>query len=1086
MSAHHATGTICTFYSYKGGVGRSMALANVAALLAQWGHRVLCVDWDLEAPGLHLYFEDWLDNPPLRGVLELVGDLAGSKPISIADYTTEVNLPDMRGHLDVMPAGGLDESFVGRVQALDWDQLYADGLGTRLEELRDAFKREYDFVLLDSRTGITDIGGICTVQLPDLIAFCCTPNQQSLNGVLDVMRRSAESRQALPFDRAQVPSFPVITRFEATIEVELAREWMKVFEQRLGPMVETFKHLEVATGDLLAQLRIPHVAHWSFGERLAVIEEGTSDPLWIGHAFETLAAVVAHRTEDTDLLIANREAYVEEAKRLRGNSQAARTTDVFVSFSRSDAQFGRELARELRHRGLRVADDSGPVQRGRRSRARNIVFLVDDDTSSLGEMELQQFLSPRAGDGVLRGVFPVLRSPHARVPRAVSHFFALDAHDSPPSGVADRIAIAVLWQRSNELIKERGIEAPATLAAARRHVRLLIEVGDLEDAHAFVAELESEIAGNDAYDSSAGYEVIGLRASVFEAGADRLRALELRRRQVGAFSFDERTSSRRYADAKVELADALVKANRYDEALGHVAEAHELLARLLGAGAAKTREARVAVGIVLAERGDSEEALELLTRLWDELRYELGARHKLTLKAQTTLAEVRCMAGDVQGGIELQRDVVDRRASRSGSTHVSTLEAQSHLAYMLEAAGAADESVTLRKRVEDAYLSYRGSSRPETLKAGFRYARVLASIGDVRLAVSHVREVLELALERLVVTHPVCITGFATAGAVLRMAGQLAEAAEVLDRGQEAVGRLDADHPLRLMMLDETATTQEQRGYLEVARDLREQIFRSHARVFGETHSQTLTAMTHLAMTQAAMGDFEAALHLNERVVSIAQPRFGRSSELVVRTKQHLAQTLDILGRADEAESLLVEVMRTLETALGEDHVETQRARLALGDLLMRRGAHERSLDEIRRAVETMRATLGPLHPETLSADELLGNALAGAGQITAAETELSATFEQMSRALGPNHPRTLSAGWAWFRVLRLLGREMQALEIGEIVVTGRRALYGDTHPSTVAAMQEQLTLLEAIGDRPGAEAIRRRIAIAVRTPPLV
>jgi hypothetical protein len=51
-----AAGSIVTFYSYKGGVGRTMALANVATLLAQRGQRVLVVDFDLEAPGLHRYF----------------------------------------------------------------------------------------------------------------------------------------------------------------------------------------------------------------------------------------------------------------------------------------------------------------------------------------------------------------------------------------------------------------------------------------------------------------------------------------------------------------------------------------------------------------------------------------------------------------------------------------------------------------------------------------------------------------------------------------------------------------------------------------------------------------------------------------------------------------------------------------------------------------------------------------------------------------------------------------------------------------------------------------------------------------------
>jgi len=47
---------IVTFYSYKGGVGRTMALANIAVLLArQHGRKVLAVDWDLEAPGLHRF-----------------------------------------------------------------------------------------------------------------------------------------------------------------------------------------------------------------------------------------------------------------------------------------------------------------------------------------------------------------------------------------------------------------------------------------------------------------------------------------------------------------------------------------------------------------------------------------------------------------------------------------------------------------------------------------------------------------------------------------------------------------------------------------------------------------------------------------------------------------------------------------------------------------------------------------------------------------------------------------------------------------------------------------------------------------------
>ena len=70
---------VITFYSYKGGSGRSMALANVAWVLASNGERVLVIDWDLEAPGLHRYFAPFLTDKHLtrtssQGVIDFLID----------------------------------------------------------------------------------------------------------------------------------------------------------------------------------------------------------------------------------------------------------------------------------------------------------------------------------------------------------------------------------------------------------------------------------------------------------------------------------------------------------------------------------------------------------------------------------------------------------------------------------------------------------------------------------------------------------------------------------------------------------------------------------------------------------------------------------------------------------------------------------------------------------------------------------------------------------------------------------------------------------------------------------------------------
>src|SRR5690349_9722695 len=71
------SGTIITFYSFKGGTGRSMAVANVAWILAAAGRRVLVADWDLDSPGLPRFFAAFLpaekvDGQP--GVIDLLRD----------------------------------------------------------------------------------------------------------------------------------------------------------------------------------------------------------------------------------------------------------------------------------------------------------------------------------------------------------------------------------------------------------------------------------------------------------------------------------------------------------------------------------------------------------------------------------------------------------------------------------------------------------------------------------------------------------------------------------------------------------------------------------------------------------------------------------------------------------------------------------------------------------------------------------------------------------------------------------------------------------------------------------------------------
>lgn len=292
-------GSVYTFYSFKGGVGRSMALANVAALLSKAGKRVLVVDWDLEAPGLEKYFLD--ENPSLAaerrkkpGVVDFVKAFADGSPIGWRDCILKAE-PFRHGTpVDIISAGRDSGEYVKTLQSLDWSELYGSlGFGAYLEDVREEWVNEYEFVFVDSRTGYSDIGGICTIHLPDVLLLFFTANTQSLRGVIDVAERSQAQRGSLPYDRMpRLVSIPVPSRFEYYTQNAEAREWLRIFARELAPMFGGWLPQDVSPGDVLEKLFVPNIPFWSFGENLPVEQEGTSNPKSIGASYDFLSRLL--------------------------------------------------------------------------------------------------------------------------------------------------------------------------------------------------------------------------------------------------------------------------------------------------------------------------------------------------------------------------------------------------------------------------------------------------------------------------------------------------------------------------------------------------------------------------------------------------------------------------------------------------------------------------------------------------------------------------------------------------------------------------------------------------------------------------
>jgi tetratricopeptide (TPR) repeat protein len=164
-----------------------MALVNVAYSLAKQGRRVLIVDFDLEAPGVTTF--DLLrpkDSP--QGLVDFVNAFAdtGIAP-DIREYVYECDASraDISGQIWVMPAGHAD-NYGPRFVSIDWQDLYESREGFMMfEDLRKQWDEvlKADYVLIDSRTGHTDISGICTRQLPDAVVVLFFPNDQNLDGL---------------------------------------------------------------------------------------------------------------------------------------------------------------------------------------------------------------------------------------------------------------------------------------------------------------------------------------------------------------------------------------------------------------------------------------------------------------------------------------------------------------------------------------------------------------------------------------------------------------------------------------------------------------------------------------------------------------------------------------------------------------------------------------------------------------------------------------------------------------------------------------------------------------------------------------
>ncbi len=176
------------FYSYKGGVGRTLLLTNTARFLAMSGKKVVALDLDFEAPGLH--YKLGIEGRVKTGAVDIIlQGLKGEAPESIREAFVEVTLPTHQdGKLWVLPAGPAPllqywASLTQLQQILIERQ--GDGLLEAVLDLQMRIEEELspDILLVDARTGVTELGGFATTALSDRVVLITAMNRESLDGI---------------------------------------------------------------------------------------------------------------------------------------------------------------------------------------------------------------------------------------------------------------------------------------------------------------------------------------------------------------------------------------------------------------------------------------------------------------------------------------------------------------------------------------------------------------------------------------------------------------------------------------------------------------------------------------------------------------------------------------------------------------------------------------------------------------------------------------------------------------------------------------------------------------------------------------
>lgn len=255
--------TTVGFYSYKGGTGRSTALANVAVYLASKGKRVGCIDLDVEAPGLNYIFridlgdfkyslvslfeENILDFERLvpKAIINIKED-------SIVDKDFQKQAKELEGELFIIPA-----KIPGQPIEID----YKRSLLVVMEKIQYLFgeEKDLDYIFLDSSSGLGSAAGITRI-CSDLLLVFTRLDRQGIWGTYD---------WALDYSGIEVDEAPEYRIIASNVVKGDNPDLSLTINENIGTLNRNLKFLKMQR----INLEIPQEAILSLEEKVIFFDE---------------------------------------------------------------------------------------------------------------------------------------------------------------------------------------------------------------------------------------------------------------------------------------------------------------------------------------------------------------------------------------------------------------------------------------------------------------------------------------------------------------------------------------------------------------------------------------------------------------------------------------------------------------------------------------------------------------------------------------------------------------------------------------------------------------------------------------------